>query len=115
MILARTLLDTVAIFVHTFLDTIAILAHTVLNTVTILATTLLDTTVTLTHTLLDTTDLGLQVDLGVPVGVIENDHISCGEVDAQTSGASGQHEEKFLTTFAIKLINELLGGGTQGS
>ena len=38
------------------------------------------------------TDHGLQVDLGVPVRVVDDDHICCGQVNAQASSPGAQHE-----------------------
>jgi len=52
--------------------------------------------------------LCLQIHLRVPVGVKENDNVSCGQVDAQASCPGGQHEDKFLTVGLVVLINVVL-------
>ena len=55
--------------------------------------------------------LCLEVNLWVPVRVIEDDDISGGQVDAQPTGTGGQHEEKLVTAWPVVLINELLQEG----
>lgn len=52
--------------------------------------------------------LSLQVNLWVPVRVVEDDCVCRSEVDAQTSGSCGQHEDELFTMWTIVLINEML-------
>ena len=37
---------------------------------------------------------GLDVVVRIPVGIIDDDSIRCGQIDAQTSGSGGQQERK---------------------
>lgn len=55
--------------------------------------------------------LSLQVHLGVPVGVIEDDNVSGGKVNAQSSSPCGQHEDEFVTARTIEQVDALLQEG----
>ena len=48
---------------------------------------------------------GLQIHLRVPVGIEQNDHVSRGQVDAQTTGTSRQHEDELGTAGFVVLGN----------
>ena len=45
---------------------------------------------------------GLKIHLRVPIRVEQDDNISGGQVDAQTSGSSGKHEKEFLTARSVE-------------
>ena len=47
---------------------------------------------------------GLKIHLGVPIRVVENNDVGCVQVDAETSGASGQHEDKLLAVFDVVFL-----------
>ena len=49
--------------------------------------------------------LGLQVIVGVPVAVIDDDSVSCGQVDAQASCFGGQQEDKVVLRAAVELVD----------
>ena len=59
-------------------------------------------------TLKDGTNHGLKVDLGVPVGVKENDNVSCSQVDSQASGTSTQHEDKLGALWCVEFQDGFL-------
>lgn len=59
------------------------------------------------------TYLGLQIDLGVPVGIVQNDNICTGQVDAKTPCSGGQHKDKLFAARFVVLINEFLGKGRE--
>lgn len=50
----------------------------------------------------------LQVIVRVPVAVKDNDCVSSGQVDAQTSGSSAQQEHKLPVWLAVEAVNTLL-------
>lgn len=49
--------------------------------------------------------LGLQVIVGVPVTVVDDDGVSCGQVDAQAPGFGGQQEDKIVCRAPVELVN----------
>lgn len=51
------------------------------------------------------TDHGLQVDLRVPVWVVEDDHVSCGQVNTQPSGPGAQHEDELRAVLLIVRVD----------
>lgn len=51
------------------------------------------------------TDHGLQVHLRIPVRVINNDHVSCSQVNPQPTSPSAQHKEKLGAVGLIKNID----------
>ena len=50
----------------------------------------------------------LQITLRVPVRVVDDDNVSSGQVDTQTSGPCGQHEDEFLAVWGIILQDGFL-------
>ena len=58
--------------------------------------------------------LGLQVDLGIPVGVVEHHGVCGGQVDSETPRTRGQHEDKLVTARAVVVVDVVLGGGGGG-
>lgn len=51
------------------------------------------------------TNHGLQVHLRIPVRVVNNDHVSCSQVNSQTTSPCAQHEEKLGAVGLIKDID----------
>jgi len=54
------------------------------------------------------TNHGLQVNLWVPVRVKENDNVGRGQVDAQTTRACTQHEDKLAAARRVVLVDRFL-------
>lgn len=48
---------------------------------------------------------GLKIALRVPVGVINDDDIRCGQVNSETASSRGEHENELLTAVPIELVN----------
>jgi len=48
---------------------------------------------------------GLQVHLGVPVGVVDDDDVGGVQVDTETSGSRRQHEEELLAILGVVLFD----------
>ena len=46
---------------------------------------------------------GLQVHLRVPIGVVDDDDVGGVQVDAETTGSSGQHEEELFAVLGVVL------------
>lgn len=46
----------------------------------------------------------LEICLWVPVRVIDDDNICCGQVDTQTPSSGTQHEQELLTVWGIECI-----------
>lgn len=51
------------------------------------------------------TDHGLEVNLWIPVRIINDDHISCGQVDAQATSPSAEHEDELAAVWFIEVID----------
>lgn len=47
----------------------------------------------------------LQIHLRIPIGVVYDDNISRGEIDAETARASRQHEDELLTVIRVILLD----------
>ena len=46
---------------------------------------------------------GLQIHLRVPVRVVDNDDVGGVQVDAETTGSGGEHEEELLAVLGVVL------------
>ena len=51
------------------------------------------------------TDHGLQVNLRIPVRVIEDDHVSGCQVDTQTPRPGAQHEEELAAVGLVERVD----------
>ena len=51
------------------------------------------------------TDHGLQVHLGVPVRVVEDDHVGRGQVDTQASCPGAQHEDELAAVGLVVRVD----------
>ena len=49
--------------------------------------------------------LSLEIIVGVPIAVIDDDSVSCGQIDTQASCFSRQQEHKVVLGSAIELVN----------
>ena len=49
----------------------------------------------------------LQIHLGIPVGVIEDDDVGGVQIDAETSGTGRQHEDELLRVFRIVSLSRI--------
>ena len=49
--------------------------------------------------------LGLQVVVGVPITVVDDDSVSCGQVDTQASCFGGQQEDEVVLRAAVELVD----------
>jgi len=47
---------------------------------------------------------GLEIHLRIPIRIVEDDDVGCVQVDAEASGASGQHEDKLLAVFDVVFL-----------
>ena len=45
---------------------------------------------------------GLDIVVGIPIGVIDNDGIGSGQVDTQTTSAGGQQEHELLSAGGVE-------------
>lgn len=52
----------------------------------------------------------LQVHLGVPVRVVEDDDVGCGQVDAQAAGPGAQHENELAAVWLVVSVDRDLWG-----
>ena len=50
----------------------------------------------------------LDVVVGIPIGVVDDDRVGCVQVDAETSGASWQQEGKLLGAILVETIDGVL-------
>mmetsp|Transcript_32611 Transcript_32611/g.92452 ORF Transcript_32611/g.92452 Transcript_32611/m.92452 type:complete len:380 (-) Transcript_32611:1553-2692(-) len=55
--------------------------------------------------------LGLQIVVGVPVGVKDNDGVCSGEVDAQAAGPGGEKEAEVAIPLFVEAVYPQLAGG----
>ena len=56
----------------------------------------------------------LQVDLRIPVAVIENDNVCRGQVDSQTSSSGTEQKDELLAVWMVVGIDAFLWGGGGG-
>ena len=50
----------------------------------------------------------LNVVVGIPIGVVDDDRVGSVQVDAETSGAGWQQEGKLLGTILVEAIDGVL-------
>lgn len=48
---------------------------------------------------------GLKIGLRIPIAVVQNDNIGCGQVDTQTSGARREQEDELVTARTVVLVD----------
>lgn len=51
------------------------------------------------------TNHGLKIYLRIPVGVIQDHHVCCSQVDAQPSSSGAQHEDELTAVGLVERID----------